>query len=75
MAEHEPTLWEITRILTELKDTMKNLVQRVEHQALERRVDELEDGRKSLWRICAAAVAGVIVTAVYAALQLKGATP
>lgn len=68
----EITPGELRRWLTRIDETLKGLVSSDKHEALERRVDDLEEGRKSLVRICAAAVAGVVVTALYAALQLKG---
>jgi hypothetical protein len=66
---------ELRRWLTRIDETLKSLVLRVEHDALERRVQDLEDGRSSLVKILVSAVIGVVVTAVLVALKTQGAAP
>ena len=67
---------ELRRWLQRLDGTIANLVTKDRYDALERRVGELEDSRKSWQRIAGAAVLGVVVTAIVIALRIKsGVTP
>ena len=82
----EPTLWDIQRVINDLRDQLKSMVLRVEHEALARRVDELhaqhekrldenDDERKALRRLIYAALVSVVASAVLVSLRLKAGTP
>ena len=69
---------ELRRWLLRIDATIANLVTGDRYEALERRVGDLEESRKSWQRLAGAAVLGVIVTAIVIALRIKtgtGATP
>ena len=75
MPSDEITPGELRRWLARIDNTLQNLVSFDKHNALDRRVADLEEGRKSLTRTVTLAIVGIVVTAIYAAFQLKGITP
>lgn len=75
LSSDEITPGELRRWLTRIDETLKALVSMDKHEALERRVTGLEDGRASLIRILLTAVVGVVGSAVVIVLKTKGGAP
>jgi hypothetical protein len=82
----EPSLWDIQRVLTDMRETLKSMVLRVEHEALSRRVDEnnadiekrldaADEERASMRKLIYTALASIVVSAVLVSFRLKAGTP
>ena len=82
----EPSLWDIQRVLTDMRETLKSMVLRVEHEAPSRRVDEnnadiekrldaADEERASMRKLIYTALASIVVSAVLVSFRLKAGTP
>ena len=82
----EPTLWDIQRVITDMRDQLKSMVLRVEHEALARRLDDLkvaiekrldenDEERSSMRKLIYTALIGIVVSAIVTSFKFKTGAP